>query len=60
MGVMGYRPDTSRIVRDEPVHGAKELINRLSKAGTTENFAAEREITFEVIGSPKLAGSDHS
>jgi enoyl-CoA hydratase/carnithine racemase len=36
----------------EAVRGAKRLINRLSNAGAAEHFAAEREIIFELIGSP--------
>jgi enoyl-CoA hydratase/carnithine racemase len=36
----------------DAVRGAKKLINRLSNAGATEHFAAEREIIFKLIGSP--------
>jgi len=36
----------------DAVRGAKKLINRLSNAGAAEHFAAEREIIFQLIGSP--------
>ena len=34
------------------VWSAKRLINRLSNAGAAGHFAAEREITFGLIGKP--------
>ncbi len=37
------------------VRGAKQLINRISNAGATKHFAAEREIIFTLIGKPHQA-----
>ena len=39
------------------VRGAKQLVNRMSKAGAAEHFAAEREIIFTLIGKPHQAES---
>jgi len=39
----------------EAVRGAKLLLNRLAVAGAAEQFAAEREVIFQLIGSPNQA-----
>ena len=39
----------------EAVRGAKMLLNRLAVAGAAEQFAAEREVIFQLIGSPNQA-----
>jgi enoyl-CoA hydratase/carnithine racemase len=39
----------------EAVRGAKLLLNRLAVAGAAEQFAAERDVIFQLIGSANQA-----